>query len=220
MCIRDSFYAYTSLFFCVHNSKLVTMFKKSSKSKPKFNEDSRYSITDYSIDISRYDDIMDLNDSDTVPQCWLLFCTKQIRAYKFCCRNQLVMYYKNATMSCMCVNLYFMQIFCLSSCFITLILIWVSHFIIMFANMIGDKDRVLGLLHAYQYACNIVEWPVSLYQCTSWNTILRVQGESLVWGYNRCMSAEIHGYKGDGVTSCTGQFTGLTKYVTMQLSYS
>ena len=41
------------------------MFKKSSKSKPKFNEDSRYSITDYSIDISRYDDIMDLNDSDT-----------------------------------------------------------------------------------------------------------------------------------------------------------
>ena len=58
------FYAYTLLFSCARNIKLVTMFKKSSKSKPKFNEDSRYSITDYSIDISRYDDIMDLNDSD------------------------------------------------------------------------------------------------------------------------------------------------------------
>ena len=54
------FYAYTPLFSCIRNSKLVTNFKNASKSKPKFNEDSRYSITD--IDISRYNDIMDLTD--------------------------------------------------------------------------------------------------------------------------------------------------------------
>ena len=47
---------------CILNSKLVTNFKNVSKSKPKFNEDSHYSITDYSINISRYDDIMDLKD--------------------------------------------------------------------------------------------------------------------------------------------------------------
>ena len=62
------FYTYTSLFSCIRKSKLVTNFKKrfTSKSKPKFNEDSHYSITDYdlSVDISRYDDIMDLTDSD------------------------------------------------------------------------------------------------------------------------------------------------------------
>ena len=56
------FYAYTSLFSCIRKSKFVTSFENKSKSKPKFNEDSRYSITDFSVDISRYDDIMDLND--------------------------------------------------------------------------------------------------------------------------------------------------------------
>ena len=59
------FYAYTSLFSCVRKSKRVAKFKDrfTSKSKPKFNEDSRYSITDLSVDIFRYDDIMDLNDT-------------------------------------------------------------------------------------------------------------------------------------------------------------
>jgi hypothetical protein len=62
------FYAYTSLFSCIRKSKLVTNFKKrfTSKSKSKLiNEDSRFSTTDLdlSVDISRYDDIMDLNDT-------------------------------------------------------------------------------------------------------------------------------------------------------------
>jgi hypothetical protein len=62
------FYAYTSLFSCIRKSKIVTNFKKrfTLKSKPKLiNEDSRFSITDLdlSVDISRYDDIMDLNDT-------------------------------------------------------------------------------------------------------------------------------------------------------------
>ena len=58
------FYAYTSLFSCACKSKLVTNFKKRfiSKLKSKFNEDSPFSIADLSVDISRYDDIMDLND--------------------------------------------------------------------------------------------------------------------------------------------------------------
>jgi hypothetical protein len=56
-------YAYTSLFSFIRKSKLVTNFI--SHSKPKLiNEDSRFSTRDLdlSIDISRYDDIMDLND--------------------------------------------------------------------------------------------------------------------------------------------------------------
>ena len=58
------FYAYSSLFSGIHNSKYVVNFKNTfvSKSKPKINEVNRQSITDYSVDISRYDDIMDLND--------------------------------------------------------------------------------------------------------------------------------------------------------------
>ena len=61
------FYAYTSLFSFIRKSKLVVKLKDrfASKSKPQFNEESRFSTTDFelSIDISRYDDIMDLNDT-------------------------------------------------------------------------------------------------------------------------------------------------------------
>ena len=47
-------------------AKFKNRFIATSKSiKPQFNEDSHYSITDFelSIDISRYDDIMNLDDT-------------------------------------------------------------------------------------------------------------------------------------------------------------
>ena len=64
-------FTYTSLFSCIRNSKHVTNIRKRSVSKSRqklANEVHHSLITDNSIDILRYDDIMDMNDisiSDT-----------------------------------------------------------------------------------------------------------------------------------------------------------